>query len=97
MLDADICPQPWWLAALVAPLATDGADLVNGYRWARAEAAYSGLGARCLNRSRTGRPATACGCRNSVGWLAGADAGGARNSRLGQNPRPRGGRRRSDR
>jgi hypothetical protein len=33
MLDADICPQPWWLAALVAPLATGGADLVNGYRW----------------------------------------------------------------
>ena len=33
MLDADICPQPWWLAALVTPLATGGADLVNGYRW----------------------------------------------------------------
>jgi len=33
MLDADICPQPWWLAALVAPLAAGGADLVNGYRW----------------------------------------------------------------
>ena len=33
MLDADIRPQPWWLAALVAPLAAGGADLVNGYRW----------------------------------------------------------------
>jgi hypothetical protein len=33
MLDADICPQPWWLAALVEPLATGSADLVNGYRW----------------------------------------------------------------
>jgi hypothetical protein len=33
MLDADICPQPWWLAALVGPLAAGNADLVNGYRW----------------------------------------------------------------
>jgi Glycosyl transferase family 21 len=33
MLDADIRPQPWWLAALVAPLAAGSADLVNGYRW----------------------------------------------------------------
>jgi len=32
MLDADICPQSWWLGALVAPLATGDADLVNGYR-----------------------------------------------------------------
>ena len=33
MLDADIRPQPWWLAALVAPLAAGRADIVNGYRW----------------------------------------------------------------
>jgi cellulose synthase/poly-beta-1,6-N-acetylglucosamine synthase-like glycosyltransferase len=33
LLDADIRPQPWWLAALVAPLASGRADLVNGYRW----------------------------------------------------------------
>ena len=33
MLDADICPQSWWLGALVAPLATGDADLVNGHRW----------------------------------------------------------------
>jgi hypothetical protein len=33
MLDADIRPQPWWLAALVGPLAAGSADLVNGYRW----------------------------------------------------------------
>jgi Glycosyl transferase family 21 len=33
LLDADIRPQPWWLAALVAPLAVGRADLVNGYRW----------------------------------------------------------------
>jgi hypothetical protein len=33
MLDADIRPQPWWLAALVAPLAAGQADIVNGYRW----------------------------------------------------------------
>jgi Glycosyl transferase family 21 len=33
MFDADICPQSWWLGALVAPLATGNADLVNGYRW----------------------------------------------------------------
>jgi len=33
LLDADIRPQPWWLAALVGPLAADRADLVNGYRW----------------------------------------------------------------
>jgi hypothetical protein len=37
MLDADICPQPWWLAALVGPLAAGRADLVNGYRWLVAE------------------------------------------------------------
>jgi Glycosyl transferase family 21 len=33
LLDADICPQPWWLAALIAPLSSGRADLVNGYRW----------------------------------------------------------------
>jgi hypothetical protein len=33
LLDADIRPQPWWLTALVAPLAAGRADLVNGYRW----------------------------------------------------------------
>jgi hypothetical protein len=33
LLDADILPQPWWLAALVAPLAAGRADIVNGYRW----------------------------------------------------------------
>jgi hypothetical protein len=32
-LDADIRPQPWWLAALVAPLAAGRADIANGYRW----------------------------------------------------------------
>ena len=33
-LDAhNFCPQSWWLGALVAPLATGNADLVNGYRW----------------------------------------------------------------
>ncbi len=33
LFDADIRPQPWWLAALVAPLAAGRADIVNGYRW----------------------------------------------------------------
>lgn len=33
LLDADIRPQQWWLAALVAPLAAGRADIVNGYRW----------------------------------------------------------------
>jgi hypothetical protein len=33
LLDADIRPQAWWLAALVAPLAAGRADIVNGYRW----------------------------------------------------------------
>jgi Glycosyl transferase family 21 len=33
LLDADIRPQTWWLAALVAPLAAGRADIVNGYRW----------------------------------------------------------------
>ena len=33
LLDADIRPQAWWLAALVAPLAAGRADVVNGYRW----------------------------------------------------------------
>ena len=31
--DADIMPQSWWLASLVAPLAAGRADIVNGYRW----------------------------------------------------------------
>jgi len=33
LLDADIRPQPWWLAALVGPLAAGRADVVTGYRW----------------------------------------------------------------
>src|SRR5215469_2190053 len=33
LLDADIRPQPWWLAAMVGPLAAGRADIVNGYRW----------------------------------------------------------------
>jgi cellulose synthase/poly-beta-1,6-N-acetylglucosamine synthase-like glycosyltransferase len=33
LFDADIRPQSWWLAALVAPLAAGRADIVNGYRW----------------------------------------------------------------
>jgi hypothetical protein len=33
LLDADVRPQPWWLAALVMPLAAGQADIVNGYRW----------------------------------------------------------------
>jgi hypothetical protein len=39
MLDADIRPQPWWLAALVVPLAEGRADIVNGYRWLMPEQA----------------------------------------------------------
>jgi hypothetical protein len=33
LLDADIRPQSWWLATLVAPLVAGRADLVYGYRW----------------------------------------------------------------
>jgi hypothetical protein len=33
LLDADLRPQQWWLAALVAPLLNGRADIVNGYRW----------------------------------------------------------------
>ncbi len=33
LLDADIRPQAWWLATLVAPLAAGRADVVDGYRW----------------------------------------------------------------
>jgi hypothetical protein len=33
LIDADIRPQAWWLAALIAPLAAGRADIVNGYRW----------------------------------------------------------------
>jgi hypothetical protein len=33
LLDADIRPQSWWLAALVGPLVAGRADIVNGYRW----------------------------------------------------------------
>jgi hypothetical protein len=32
-IDADIRPQPWYVAAIIAPLAHDHADLVSGYRW----------------------------------------------------------------
>jgi hypothetical protein len=32
-IDADIRPQPWYVAGLVAPLTHGHADLVNGYRW----------------------------------------------------------------
>jgi cellulose synthase/poly-beta-1,6-N-acetylglucosamine synthase-like glycosyltransferase len=43
LLDADIRPQPWWLAALVAPLATGRADIVNGYRWPVPQALSLGI------------------------------------------------------
>jgi len=33
LFDADIRPQAWWLAALIAPLVARRADIVNGYRW----------------------------------------------------------------
>lgn len=33
LLDADIRPQPWWLAGLIGPLAAGRTDVVNGYRW----------------------------------------------------------------
>jgi hypothetical protein len=33
LFDADIRPQPWWLAGLVGPLVAGRADIVNGYRW----------------------------------------------------------------
>src|SRR5438105_1729339 len=33
LLDADIRPQPWWLAGLIGPLAAGRADIVNAYRW----------------------------------------------------------------
>jgi hypothetical protein len=32
-LDADILPQPWWLAAAVSPIMDGAADVVTGYRW----------------------------------------------------------------
>lgn len=31
--DGDICPQPWWLAALATPVLRKGSDVVTGYRW----------------------------------------------------------------
>jgi hypothetical protein len=33
LFDADIWPQPWWLAGLAGPLVAGRADIVNGYRW----------------------------------------------------------------
>jgi len=33
LFDADIRPQPWWLAGLIGPLAAGRADIVNAYRW----------------------------------------------------------------
>jgi len=33
LLDADILPQPWWLAALVEPIHRGSHQIVGGYRW----------------------------------------------------------------
>ena len=33
LLDADIDPPEWWLAALIKPLVNRTADVVSGYRW----------------------------------------------------------------
>ena len=33
LLDADIDPPNWWLAALIKPIENKVADLVSGYRW----------------------------------------------------------------
>jgi glycosyltransferase involved in cell wall biosynthesis len=33
LIDADIRPQPWYVASLIEGLAAGGPDLVNGYRW----------------------------------------------------------------
>lgn len=33
LIDADIRPQPWWLATLQGPLAAGFADAATGYRW----------------------------------------------------------------
>jgi len=37
MLDGDIMPPQWWLAALLKPLETDQFDIVSGYRWQQAQ------------------------------------------------------------
>lgn len=37
MLDADIDPPNWWLAALIKPLVNCAADVVSGYRWQQAK------------------------------------------------------------
>jgi hypothetical protein len=52
LLDADIRPQTWWLAALVAPLAGGRADIVNGYRWqAPAVASLAGALGSAIDRA----------------------------------------------
>jgi hypothetical protein len=33
LMDADISPAPWWLAAAVKPLLNKQYDIVSGYRW----------------------------------------------------------------
>ncbi|MCS6892177.1 MAG: glycosyltransferase [Rhodovarius sp.] len=33
LLDADILPQPWWLAALVGPVLRGSHQIAGGYRW----------------------------------------------------------------
>jgi hypothetical protein len=35
LMDGDILPQPWWLSALVSPLANRHCNLVTGHRWNR--------------------------------------------------------------
>ncbi len=34
LLDADIMPQPWWLAVLLEPILEGARDCAGGYRWA---------------------------------------------------------------
>ena len=45
LLDADIQPQPWWLATLIAPICRGSHSIVGGYRWSIPEA---GLGTQLV-------------------------------------------------
>lgn len=46
LMDADIVPQPWWLSALVTPLADGHSDVVTGQRWQ--QVAHHRLGAHLV-------------------------------------------------
>jgi len=51
LLDADIRPQPWWLATLIEPICRGSHSIVGGYRWSIPEAGLAAQLVAWLDRS----------------------------------------------